>query len=72
MGLDPIIASLIDARDASPYLRAINLFEFQVAITDSKSFEKMIAVGQLGSAKITILRLFSASMLNRIFGTHKE
>lgn len=63
MGLDPIIASLINARDASPYMRAINLFEFQVAITNSKSFEKMIAVGQLGSAKITILqtaRIFAA------------
>jgi hypothetical protein len=48
MSLDQIIELIIDdRRTASPYMRAIQLFEFQVAITDSRSFEKFIAAETL-------------------------
>jgi hypothetical protein len=43
MSLDQIVKAIVDDADASPYLRAIRLYELQVAIFYPRSFRALIA-----------------------------
>jgi len=64
MSLDWIIQLIINNRGtASPYMRAINLFEFQIAVTDSKSFEELGVAKKINCAPSKLLqtaRIFAA------------
>jgi hypothetical protein len=64
MSLDWIIQLIIDNRGtASPYMRAINLFEFQIAVTDSKSFDELVVAEKINCAPSKLLqtaRIFAA------------
>jgi hypothetical protein len=56
MSLDQIVSAIVDDTKESPYLRAIRLFEFQIAKFNPPSFSKLIANGNAPRAPTKRLR----------------